>query len=343
MVTTTWTAIEAANGPLDGRRLMVVDGGEVRHRGIGDLHEELRAGDLVLLNDADTLPSALVGHTADGEPVELRLARHEGGDTFLAAVLGAGSWRDPTERRGPPPTLAEGQVLGLGAARARVLEVHEPHLARIELLHPDGWVAAVHAAGEPVRYSYLRDAVPLAPFRTRFAQRPWSMESPSAGLPLRWEHLLALRRAGVALATVTHAAGPSSIDGGALDARLPLAERSDVPADTLDAIRRTRASGGRVVAIGTTVVRAVEGRLAERGWVPGEAETSWLCGPDTALVAVDAVLTKVHLPGESHFELVRAFVPDDAQLAALHQAADLGYRHHEFGDSVLWWGTRRSS
>ncbi|MCA9492489.1 MAG: S-adenosylmethionine:tRNA ribosyltransferase-isomerase [Myxococcales bacterium] len=340
-MTTTWQAIEAATHPHGGQRLMVVEGEEVRHRAIGDLHQELRAGDLVLLNDADTLPSALVGTTPTGDPVELRLARHEGGDRFLAAVLGAGSWQDPTEHRGAPPSLATGDVLTLGSVHARVLASLEPHLAQVELLHPDGWVAGVHAAGTPVRYSYLRSAVPLAPFRTRFAQRPWSMESPSAGLPLRWEHLIALRRAGVALATVTHAAGPSSIDGGPLDARLPLPERSDVPADTLDAIRRTRAVGGRVVAIGTTVVRAVEGRLADRGWVPGEAETAWLCGADTRLEAVDAVLTKVHLPGESHFELVRAFVDDDAQIAALRQASALGYRHHEFGDSVLWWGRRR--
>lgn len=328
-------ALEAARGPTGRDRLLVIDPAARRfvHRRMADLPALLRAGDRLVLNDAATLPAALRG-TVRGEAVELRLAHRVGGDRWVVGVLGAGTWRTPTERRGLPPLLAAGDLVVLGAGLVAEVEVTDgPHLATVRL---PGWERGVYGAGEPVRYAYLGGDVPLAAFQTPYAARPWASESPSAGLPLRWATLLALRRAGVGLSPVTHAAGLSSIDGGEVDRRLPLRERSDVPAATVEAVGRTRAAGGRVVAVGTTVVRALEGRVADRGaLVPGVTETGYLLGPETKPTVVDGLLTKLHEPGESHFELLRAFADRELLLAANAAAAAEGYRHHEFGDSAL--------
>lgn len=325
MVTTP--SLVAARGPAwPADRLVVVDGARVAFDPIDALPRWLRAGDLLLVNDAATLPAALCG---DG--FELRLAARLGPTTWRAAVLGAGSWRDPTERRGEPPALPP--IVRLGAWEARV--VHQEGRWAVIDLGPE-WLAMVYQAGEPIRYSYLDEEAPLAAFQTAFAARPWASESPSAALPLRWSLLLALRRAGVHVAALTHAAGLSSVDGATEDAALPLRERSDLPAATLGAIEAARARGGRVIAAGTTVVRAIEGRVLEHGrLVPGEAQVSTVfAGTETPRV-LDGLLTKLHGPEESHFRVLSLFGEPARLTAAFAEAARRGLRNHEFGDSAL--------
>jgi S-adenosylmethionine:tRNA ribosyltransferase-isomerase len=330
--------IAAATGPAPRRGLGILDRGTGRFQAgvLDDLQRLLGPGDVLVVNDAATLPAAMHG-TTGGVPVELRLARYRGGDRWQVGVLGAGTWRTPTEHRGPPPVLRPGDRIAFAVGSATVVEVADPHL--VDLAFDGPWFRAIYAGGEPVRYSYLGSEAPLGAFQTAFAGRPWASESPSAGLPLRWADLLGLRRAGVVLASITHAAGLSSIDGGALDARLPLPERSDIPARTVAVIAEARRRGGRVIAVGTTVVRALEGRVAEAGaLVAGESETSLVLGPDTPLRVVDGVLTKLHAPGESHFALLTALVPARHLAAAVAQAAKHGFRSHEFGDTLAILG-----
>jgi S-adenosylmethionine:tRNA ribosyltransferase-isomerase len=310
-----------ARGPGPAERLLVVDPAADRwaHRRLSDLPALLAAGDRLVVNDAATLPAALTG-TVRGWEIELRLARFHGGDRWLVGVLGAGTWRTPTEARPSPPPLAPGDAVALGAELLAVVEATDgPHLATVRLEAPGGWMRAVQRVGQ-----------------TRFAARPWASESPSAGLPLRWETLLALRAAGIGVSAVTHAAGLSTIDGGDVDRRLPLPERSDVPTATAAAVSATLRAGGRVVALGTTVVRALEGRFADAGALaPGETVTRYVLGPETPPAVVSGLLTKLHEPGESHFELLRAFADRELLLAANADAARRGYRHHEFGDTAL--------
>lgn len=321
-------------------RMVVVDDGGFSFSAVSRLPEILRPRDLLVLNDAATLPAALVGTLDDGTAVELRLARFRGDGVWEVGVLGAGDWRTPTERRGPPPLLSEGQRITLGAVSAVVRRSDGP-LAEVALEAEGGWLAGVYRSGQPVRYSYLADPVGLPAFQTGYASRPWASESPSAGLPLRWRTLLALRSAGVGLATLTHAAGLSSVDGGSLDARLPLPERSDIPQRTVEAVARARAAGGRIVAVGTTVVRALEGRVAEAGaLVAGERETSWLLDGRTPARVVDGLLTKLHEPSESHFRVLETFAARERLVDAFRVAAGRGFRNHEFGDSALVLGSR---
>jgi S-adenosylmethionine:tRNA ribosyltransferase-isomerase len=159
---------------------------------------------------------------------------------------------------------------------------------------------------------------------------------PSAGRPLSWEILLGLRRQGVRWAAVTHAAGLSSTGDAVLDRALPLVERFEIPPATASAVDEVRRQGGRVVAVGTTVVRALEGAVALWGALrAGVGQTDLRLGPGHRLRVVDGILTGVHVPGESHFDLLGAFAPAPLLDAAASQAAALGYLSHELGEAML--------
>jgi S-adenosylmethionine:tRNA ribosyltransferase-isomerase len=329
----------------DAARLLRLDpaAGTFDDAWVLDLPTLLRRGDLLVVNDAGTLPASLAGTSRRG-PVEVRLAGvpADASGPWPAVLFGAGTWRQKTEDRGQPPPLAPGErvVFGKGALAADVVAV-SPVSSRLVDLRFDRagaslW-AALHAWGRPVQYSYLRD--PLSPWhvQTAYAARPWAVEMASAGWPLRLPVLVALRQRGVAVASLTHAAGLSSTGDSAIDALLPLPERSDIPASTVEAIDRARGAAGRVVAVGTTVVRALEGRAAEGGGSlrEGPGVTTLRVGPDHVLRIVDGLLTGLHEPGESHFDLLQAFAPLTLLEEALAHAVREGYLGHEFGDLSL--------
>jgi S-adenosylmethionine:tRNA ribosyltransferase-isomerase len=159
---------------------------------------------------------------------------------------------------------------------------------------------------------------------------------PSAGRPLSWEILLALRRKGVRCASLTHAAGLSSTGDPAIDAALPLAERYEIPAATVRAVTETRARGGRVVAVGTTVVRALEGAaLKDGGLRAGPGETDLIITPAFRPRVIDGILSGAHAAHESHFSLLAAFAGPNLLAAAAAHAERAGFLTHELGDSML--------
>ncbi len=334
----TWPRDDPASG-----RLLVVDAASAALRGarLTELPDLLAPGDLLVVNDAATLPASLAGKTAAGQPVELRLARALGAGAFQAVIFGASDWRVPTERRPPPPELGAGERLHFAAALhadITAVDADEPRLVEVEFdRQGDALWQALYAVGRPVQYAYQRAPLSLWHTQSRFASRPWSFEAPSAGLPLSWRLLLAARRRGIGLAAVTHAAGLSSTGSASLDARLPLPERFEVPGSTAAAVRRTREVGGRVIAVGTTVVRALESQALCSGDVfeAGSGEATLLLGPGYRRRVVDALLTGIHEPGTSHFTLLEAFAPRALLERSLEHAALDGYLLHEFGDSML--------
>ncbi|MBF5045185.1 S-adenosylmethionine tRNA ribosyltransferase [Aggregicoccus sp. 17bor-14] len=314
--------------------------GEYQLHGLEALPGLLRAGDLLVVNDAATLPASLRGRTREGSTVELRLLAREEDGRWTGVLFGAGDWRTRTEDRPPPPAVAAGETLYFGALEARVLALlpPSPRLVRVAFsLEGAALWSALYRTGRPVQYAHLTRPLALWDVQTAYAARPWAAELPSAGLPLTWELLLALRRRGVELASVTHAAGLSSTGDPALDAALPRPERFSVPAATVEAIARTKARGGRVVAVGTTVVRALEGRALQGGGrlEPGEGETDVLLGPGFRRQVVDGLLTGVHDPGTSHFLLLQAFAPLALLREAHTWAEGAGLLGHEFGDVCL--------
>jgi S-adenosylmethionine:tRNA ribosyltransferase-isomerase len=296
----------------------------------------LRAGDLVVVNDAATLPASLrlTNHDA-----ELRLLAHESDRTFRAVLFGAGDFRTRTEDRPAPPRFAPGEVLAFGELGAHVVAVDadEPRLVRVRF-DRDGreLIEALYRLGKVVQYAYLERPLELWDVQNRYASRPWAFELPSAGRPLTFGLFGELRARGVALAVVTHAAGLSSTGSSSLDRRLPLPEQSDVPIETVRAVETAKERGGRVVAVGTTVVRALEGRALESQRLSaGRNETSLVIGPGFRPRIVDGLLTGLHEPGTSHFALLEAFAERGLLVRALEHASRLGYVEHEFGDSCL--------
>jgi S-adenosylmethionine:tRNA ribosyltransferase-isomerase len=328
-------------------RLLVIDPGSGGYQdaSVGGMGGFLRRGDLLVVNDAATMPASLPASGPRGERLELRLAAHLEGSSFAAVLFGDGDWRTPTEHRPPPPSLAPGASLRVGveltADITAVSPLSPPLLTlRFGEREPARLWDALYRHGRPVQYAYLERPLSLWHVQNRYAGRPWAVELPSAGRPLTWALLDSFRKQGVRLASITHAAGLSSTGDEALDAALPLPERYDIPATTVDDIARARADGGRVVAVGTSVVRALEG--AARGGagrfprlVPGEGTTSLRIGPGFQPAVVDGLLTGMHEKGASHFALLHAFAPAALIAEAYALASSRGYLEHEFGDTNL--------
>jgi S-adenosylmethionine:tRNA ribosyltransferase-isomerase len=319
-------------------RLLHVDPatGSLEHTALGALPALLDAGDLVVVNDAATLPAALrlTSHAA-----EVRLAAHAPDGAFHAVVLGAGTWRTPTEERGRAPRLCAGERVASGELTATVVAVDASEPALVTLRFEQTGAAferALYARGEVVQYSYLSQPLELWDVQSRFSGRPWAFEPPSAGLALTFELVGALRERGAEVTALSHAAGLSSTGSASLDRRLPLPERYEISEATRAAIERTRARRGRVVAVGTTVVRALESSAREHGAVrAGAGEARLVLGPRFRPRVVDGVLTGMHAPGTSHFALLCAFAARALLERALEAAARRGYLEHEFGDACL--------
>jgi S-adenosylmethionine:tRNA ribosyltransferase-isomerase len=328
--------------PLD-ERLLVLDpvAGRWRDARVRDLPRTLRAGDLLVVNDAATVPASLHATTRSGAPVELRLAARHPNGFWTAVLFGAGDWHTRTEHRPAPPAVAPGDTLRIAPELAATVEHVDRDRPRLVLLRfsRDGaalW-AALYRHGHPVQYAHVPRALDVWHVQTPFAARPWAVEMPSAGRPLTWALLAELRARGVLLASITHAAGLSSTGDSELDAALPLPERFDVPAATVRAVAEARARGGRVVAAGTTVVRALEGCALLHGGelVAGEGTTDLRIDARFRPRIVDGLLTGLHEIGSSHRELMQAFAPEPLLARAWDHAEASGYVDHEFGDECL--------
>jgi S-adenosylmethionine:tRNA ribosyltransferase-isomerase len=332
-----------AQRPRDARLLVVDATGRIAHRPRSALAEVLVAGDLVVANDAATLPASLAGrHVASGATIEVRLAGRaslaaDDVRTFVAVVFGAGDHRMPTERRPLPPPLAPGDALALGPLRATVVRLLDhPRLVELRFAGAADTIrAGIARHGHPVQYAHLAAPLALWDVWTRIAALPVAFEAPSAGFVLDWQLLDRLARRGVGFATLTHAAGLSSTGDAALDARLPLDEPYRIPAGTVAAIRAAGQRGGRIVALGTTVARALEHAATRPGGLEaGAGVADNRLGAATRLAVVDAIVSGTHEPGTSHHDLLRAFV-SAATLARIDAALEAtGYRTHEFGDSI---------
>jgi len=335
--------VRAASAPRSRgeRRLLLLDRatGQVGDAQLDDLPSLVRAGDLFVVNDAATLPASLPARLPSGAAAEVRLVRaRDDGRRWQAVLFGAGNWRTPTEHRPAPERVDAGAHIEVAGLPATVTELSRTSVRLFELLF-DNEAAAVWAAlyrhGRPVQYAHVPEPLALWSVQTAYAARPWAAEAPSAGRPLTWRLLLEARRRGTLLAAITEGAGLSSTGDAALDAALPLPERFEVSAAAVRAIEEAHARGGRVIAVGTSVVRALESAAASGLVRAASGETDLVIGPGYRPRVVDGLFTGLHEPTASHFELLQAFAPR-AQLEAAYVHAERGgYLGHEFGDTNL--------
>jgi len=332
------------HGPGRTKLLLVDARGRITHHAAADLPHFISRGDLIVTNDAATLPASFAAtHVSTGEPVEIRLAGRrslapDAVTAFTAVVFGAGDYRTPTERRPTPPALVVGDKLIVGPLSATITAVYDhPRLVDIRF---HGGVDEIWAAfarhGRPIQYSYIPERLEMWDTWTSIASQPVAFEAPSAGFILDWSTLPALRARGARIASITHAAGISSTGDPDLDGLLPLDEPYVIPSATAALVNRTKQCGGRVVAVGTTVVRALEHAARRTGHVrSGGGVATGRIGAQTGLLVVDGIVSGMHEPGTSHYELLRAFQADDTLETMTTEGEDHDYRSHEFGDAVF--------
>lgn len=335
----------AVQRPPNAKLLVVDSCGNISHRARFEFVDLLCPGDLVIANDAATLPASLSGHhVPSGESVEVRLAgrtslamediRH-----FFAVIFGPGDYRIRTEDRPKPPALSVGDQLLLGPLRATVTAVSDsPRFISLEF-HGDSheiWEGLARH-GRPIQYSHLSAPLAVWDSWTAIAGPPVAFEPPSAGFILDWRILKDMSDRRVRFETITHAAGISSTGDKELDALLPLDEPYRIPLPTAQAIEQAQAYGNRIIAVGTTVVRALENSAAlfDGEVQPGEYVATQRIGQFTELRIVNAIVSGTHEPGSSHHELIRAFVANDTLARIDLELNSQGYRTHEFGDSVF--------
>jgi S-adenosylmethionine:tRNA ribosyltransferase-isomerase len=230
-------------------------------------------------------------------------------------------------------------VLAFGPLRAKVLEVSElsPRLVRLGFLGPSEhtW-SQLYQRGAPIQYAYRAGPAPLWSVQNVYASRPWAAENPSAGRPLSWELLLQARRRGVRLAALTHATGLSSTGDPALDARLPLPERCEIPAVTAAAVNSAVRNGRRVIAVGTSAMRALESSALATGKVEAGPGIAQLLITETHVPrVVHGLLTGIHSPQESHYRLLASPVDAPTLAHATQTAREQRLVEHELGDAAL--------
>jgi S-adenosylmethionine:tRNA ribosyltransferase-isomerase len=337
-------ATSAVQRPADAKLLVVDAQRNIIHVPRSAFVEFLRPNDLVIANDAATLPASLTGvHLPTGQQIEVRLAGRPSLNPmdvsrFSAVVFGEGDFHTRTEDRPSPPPLTPGDTLLLGPLHVTV-EAILGHSRLVSLLFhgsADEVWAGLASHGKPIQYSHMQTSLELWDVWTKVAGLPVAFEPPSAGFILDWEVLSTIREHGARFATVTHAAGISSTGDEDLDRLLPFDEPYHIPDSTAEAVEITRQRGGRVIAVGTSVVRALEDAATDNGHLRvGDGTARGKIGPTTRLRVVDAILSGTHEPGTSHYELLRAFLEDSTLERATEELTTRGYKTHEFGDSVL--------
>ncbi len=294
------------------------------------LPEILTPGDLLVINVSATLPAAVPARREDGDQIKVHFATR-------APRLDQ-SWRVVELRSadGASPMRARtGETLRLAGGAA--LELIAPYASGARLM-----LARVHDAeslndylgrhGEPIRYGYIRQSWPLATYQNVYATTPGSAEMPSAGRPFTPELITRLAARGVLIAPVTLHAGLSSPERH----EPPFPEYFDVPEQTARLANAVRAWGGRIVAVGTTVVRALETVASPDGTISARAGwTGLVITPERGLWIVDGLLTGWHEPEASHLMMLEAAAGPDLLQASYRHALANGYLWHEFGDSHL--------
>jgi S-adenosylmethionine:tRNA ribosyltransferase-isomerase len=300
--------------------------GTVEHAVFRDLPDILAPGDLIVVNRSATLAAAVPARREDRSPVELRVSTEAPDAPTLWVV----------ELR------TEGGLRPLAAATGERIVL--PGGASAEILAPYAgdrlWLAAfdvpvlglLERHGRPIRYGYVPDAWPLEAYQTAFATEPGSAEMPSAARPFTPELVARLVARGVHLAPITLHCGVSSPERH----EPPYPERYAVPEATARLVDAVRWWGGRVIAAGTTVVRALETVAGDDGMVEaGEGWTDLIVSPDRGLRVVDGLITGWHEPEASHLALLEAVAGPELLAASYDAALGAGYLWHEFGDSHL--------
>jgi S-adenosylmethionine:tRNA ribosyltransferase-isomerase len=318
--------------PRDGVRLLVATPTGLFHRHFRDLPGLLAPGDLIVVNTSATLPAGLTGCLA-GRAVPVHVSGSLDDSTWIVEVRRA-------DNSGPDLDRAVGDDIRLaGGIRLRLTEPYPAGAAAVSRL----WLATLTPAvasiaylsahGHPITYAHTAASFPLSDHQTVYADEPGSAEMASAGRPFTAGLIVRMVTAGVTVAPLTLHAGVSSPEFH----ETPVPESFSVPDGTARLVMATREAGHRVVAVGTTVVRALETVARPDGSIHGGSGwTDLVLGPDRSARVVTGLVTGLHLPESSHLLLLEAVAGGRLVSEAYAAALARRYLWHEFGDSMLF-------
>jgi S-adenosylmethionine:tRNA ribosyltransferase-isomerase len=323
---------EARGVARDGVRMLVArrSDGSIEHRTFSDLPDLLEPGDVFVINLSATIPAAVPARRPDGEAVRVHFATrapHLEDDWRVVEIRGADGTR--------PYRIPAGETLALRGGAT--LELVAPYASGERLMLARFCCALLvedylEHHGEPIRYSHVPRPWPLAAYQNVYAISPGSAEMPSAGRPITRELIARLVARGIVVAPITLHCGVSSPESH----EPPFPEWYEVPDNTAGQIAAARRRGGRVIAVGTTVVRALESAggpdrcsCARSGW------TGLVVTPECGVAVVDGLITGWHEPEASHLQLLEAVMGPELLARSYEAALDAGYLWHEFGDSHL--------
>lgn len=291
------------------------------HRRFYELPALLERGDLLVVNDSATVPAALIARRANGDTIALHVA------TPIDERLWIAEPRTRAVLVGEELTLPGGG----SAAPIAPLEPDNPRLWYVRFHLPAPMYEYLRAHGEPIRYGYVTERFPLDSYQTMFASEPGSAEMASAARPFTPRVVRSLRARGVEIATVTLHCGVSSFEAP----ERPGPERFFVPRTAAEEISRAKTQSRRVIAAGTTALRAIETAAARGEIAAGGGWTSLVIDAQYKLRAADGLLTGFHHGSSTHQWILRAFMDPELLADSYEEAASLGYYQHEFGDVQL--------
>jgi S-adenosylmethionine:tRNA ribosyltransferase-isomerase len=314
-------------------KLMVLNKqtGATEHSTFNHLKQFLQKGDLLVLNSSRTVPAILKASWWRNDRLlspllEVRLAHRQNEQEWEALLLESGVEIGDVLQFSP---LLSAEVAGASTTNP----FHSLHFN----LKGASLFEQIYMWGQPVRYEYIDIPWALDYYQTVFASNPGSVEMPSAGRAFSWELLFELQRSGIQIAYIQLHTGLSYLmDDKWHQEPFHNYEQYNVPAETVELVRKTKEAGGRIIAVGTTVVRSLEtavdpigASVAQAGW------TNLYVHERFHLKVVDGLITGFHEPKTSHLQLLTAFVAQDILMKSYHEAIDQGYYWHEFGDMNL--------
>ncbi|WP_439675138.1 S-adenosylmethionine:tRNA ribosyltransferase-isomerase [Embleya sp. MST-111070] len=322
---------EARGLARDGVRLLVHTGEHVEHTVFRDLGRHLGPGDLLVVNTSATLPAAVDGYRADGSPVTVHFATRLDEETWIVEL------RHTDGTPGPVAGVRRFEAVRFPGTRCGMALLLDPYphehtpqrLWKARISVPHARVETFLAdRGRPISYAHVRERWPLTAYQTIFARDEGSAEMPSAGRPFTHELVVDLITRGVTVAPIVLHTGVSSQEVG----EPPLREWFAVPESTANLVRRAR----RVIAVGTTVTRALESAVGPDGEIAAASGwTDLMLGPDRPARVVDGVISGLHAPEATHLLLLEAVVGRAVVRRAYDAAMAEDYLWHEFGDSSL--------
>jgi S-adenosylmethionine:tRNA ribosyltransferase-isomerase len=332
---------EARGLRRDQVRLMVSNYStdQVRHIRFYNIDKYLNEGDILVINTSRTRNSALMASRADGTPLEIHLSTHFDDDLWTVELRTIDELGKTKHFEG----AREDEILNLPGAASAILQGpytsdcidHSPPSETLwlaKLIFPYQVDDYLERHGFPIRYNYVKEKWPLSFYQTVYATEPGSAEMPSAGRPFTPRVLKRLKSRGIQIAPLVLHTGVSNIESH----EPPYKEFYRVPAETALMVNEARAAGHRIVAVGTTAIRALE--TVTNGDGKTHAGEGWTClviTPQRGLRAVNALITGMHEPEASHLAILEALAGRSHIKTAYEEALRKGYLWHEFGDLHL--------